>query len=176
MVEKYNEAARMQGLSKQQMYAIKGDLQSPMAELNYPDLHGEDFFGFHTIIMSMGLHHIHNPQEMLMKLVERLKDSGVVIIIDWVSQHEKLDQHSISKKSHDVDPRSHSDKHGHHSALHSIAHAGFSEDQMHRMLKKAGCSDVDYVLLPEPSRVPSEIGGQKQLFFARGRKGAQQTS
>lgn len=173
MVEKFNEAARMQGLSKQQMYAIKGDLQSTTAELTYPDLQGEDFFGFHIIIMSMGLHHIENPQDILTRFVERLKDGGVVIIIDWVSEHEKLDQGSVSKRSHDVDPRSHSDKHGHHSVHHTIAHAGFSEDQMHRMLKQAGCSEVDYVLLPEPSRVPPEIGEQKRLFFARGSKGAQ---
>ena len=177
MVEKFNAAARASGLSKQQMYAIQGDLSSPTADLTYPDLQSEEFSGFYIIVMSMALHHIENPQEILKRLVERLKDGGVVIIIDWALEHEKVGQQPASMWSSDVprDPKGHDEKHAHHSAHHTVAHAGFTQDQMHKMLIEAGCSEVDYVLHPELSRVPKEIGEQKHLFFARGRKGAKQT-
>ena len=175
MVEKYNQAARLEGLSKQQMYAIQGDLSSPAA---HPELQGEDFFAFHVIVMSMALHHIENPQELLTRLVERLRDGGAVIIIDWASNDAKPSQQPAGKGSHNVthDHGDHSNQHGDHPASHTVAHAGFSEDQMQKMLSEAGCSEVDYVLHPEMSRVPPEFGGPKHLFFARGKKGTPQTS
>ena len=173
MVEKYNQAARLQGLSKQQMYAVQGDLQLPTVKVTHPDLHAEDFFGFHVIILSMGLHHIENPQLMLTRLVERLSDGGAVIVIDWVLEHETSGQQPAKGGGHDVthDQGGHSNKHGRHQlAHHTVSHAGFNEDQMHQMLREAGCSEVDYVLHPEPSRIPLELGEWKQLFFARGGK------
>ena len=172
MVENFNKAARLQGLSEQEMYAVQGDLGSSTATNTHPELQGEDFYGFHVIVISMALHHIENPQELLKRLVERLRDGGAIIIIDWVSGIGELNQESASKDAHDVthDQGGHGSRHGHHSAAHTVAHVGFNENEMQKMLGEAGCSEVDYVLHPERSKVPPEIGGEKQLFFARGRK------
>ena len=169
MVEKYNEAARTLGRSKQQMYAVRGDLLSLTAELTDPGLQGEEGFGFQVIVMSMALHHIETPQEILTRLVERLRDGGAVVIIDGVLEHEKLGQPPAADVTHD--PTSPFDENWHHPVQHAVAHAGFTKDQLHGMLSEAGCNEVDFVLHPEPSKVPPAIGGQKQSFFARGRKG-----
>lgn len=172
-VKNFNQAARLQGLSEQEMYAIQGDLgPSSTATTSHPELQGKDFYGFHVIVISMGLHHIENPQDLLKNLVERLREGGAIIIIDWVPGIGEPDHEPASGGAQDVthDQGSHSNQHGHHSASHTVAHVGFSEDQMQKMLKEAGCSEVDYVLHPERSKVPWEIGGEKQLFFARGRK------
>lgn len=172
MVERYNQAARLQGLSKQQMYAVQGDLQSPTAQNTHPELQGEDFVGFHVIVVNMALHHMEKPQELLTRLVERLRDGGAVVIIDWLPENGKPGEQPAIGGSHIVtqDQEAHSHQHGQHLASHTVAHAGFTKDQMQKMLREAGCSEVDYILHPERSTVPPEIGGQKQLFFARGRK------
>ena len=172
MVENFNKAARLQGLSEQQMYAVQGDLGSPTATNTHSELQGEDFYGFHVIVISMGLHHIENPQELLKRLVERLRDGGAIIIIDWVLGIGEPKQEPASGDAHDVTHHhgGHGSRHGHHSAAHTVARVGFSENEMQKMLGEAGCSAVDYVLHPERSKVPPEIGGEKQLFFARGRK------
>lgn len=198
MVEKYNHAARSQGLSEQQMYAVQGDLLSPTttsASAN-SKLQGADFFNFSIIVISMALHHIEHPQELIKKLVGRLRPGGAIVVIDWVpeignSKHdEQLQQqqqpageHSPShnaQKNNDQGGQGaphhhhhHQHQHGTHSASHTVAHAGFTQDQMLKMLREGGCAEVDFVLHPERSRVPREVDstGEKQLFFARGKKG-----
>ncbi len=192
MVEQYNKAARNQALSEQQMYAIQGDLTAPKSETTHPSLNSEDFFGFDVIVMSMALHHVEDPQEMLTRLVERLKDGGVVVIIDWnpnperrPDQRERMFGEGDSAQDltgghgHGLD-RSHGEGHSHegahiqrpeqHAAAHTVATDGFNKEQMDTMLRRAGCREVEYVLHPELSRVPPSAGGYNQLFFARGRK------
>lgn len=172
MVESFNKAARLQGLSEKQMQAIQGDLGSPTAASTHPELQSEEFYGFHVIVISMALHHIENPQELLKKLVERLRDGGAIVVIDWVPGIGELKQEPASADAHDVthDQGGHSSRHGHHSAAHTVAHVGFNENEMQKMLGEAGCSEVDYILHPKLSKVPPGIGDKKQLFFARGKK------
>ena len=166
MVELYNKAAEANGLTSDQMRAVQGDL---LATRNHPgesSLDSPEFFNFDLIIMSMALHHVHGPEEMVAKLVDRLKEGGMVIFIDWVPEAE-----GANAKGHPSgqDHESHTER-GHHASEHINAHDGFSAEQMRTMLARAGCYDVDFVLADEPSKLPEEFGGQKQLFFARGRK------
>lgn len=67
MVEKYNHATRKQGLSEQQMHAVRGDLVGPEDEIPKA-LKEADFYDFDVIVMSMALHHVEDPQLMMMKL------------------------------------------------------------------------------------------------------------
>lgn len=174
MVESYNKAARLQGLSKQEMYATQGDLGSPTSPSTHPELHSENFHGFHVIAISMALHHIENPQELLKRLVERLRDGGAIIVIDWVPGIGEPKQEPASEDASTVthDQSGHGSGHGTHRAAHTVAHVGFDKNEMRKLLGEAGCSEVDYVLHPQLSKVPPEIGDKKQLFFARGRKSA----
>lgn len=163
MVEAYNDGARMQGLPEQQMHAVQGDLMVPPEKIPKA-LKREDLYGFDVIVMSMALHHVEDPQLMTMNLVERLRDGGSILIIDWAPAAGK------EQETH----HHHEHGGGHQQEMHSVKHtmsrAGFDEEEMVKILKQAGCSEADYVFHPELSKLPSQFGGEKQLFFARGKK------
>lgn len=182
MVEKFNRAARKQGISERQMYAVRGDLLATSG--TFPALQAEDFFNFDVIVMSMALHHIGDPQEMLTKLVERLRERGSIVITDWTVEHqndetEPLQQHQQPQQEVAGDgvedshghhhPQSHEHGHGQHSISHTVAHGAFTKHQMVTMLRRAGCDEVDLILLPE-SNSDSWMFGDRKIFFARGKK------
>lgn len=143
MVDAYNKSAKDLGLSPQQMSAIRGDLSSDA-------LDEQDLFNFNVAGMSLALHHVESPEDMIVKLTQRLAPGGTLLIIDWVTH---------------VNPQvggSHS-----HPAAHTVTRHGFSEKEMAEMYTAAGLSDFDIRLHPERSTVPG--GGTQQLFFALGR-------
>lgn len=163
MVEAYNDGARMQGLHEQQMHAVHGDLMVPPEKI--PEaFKREDLYGFDVIVMSMALHHVEEPKLMTTSLVERLRDGGSILIIDWAPSASK------AKETH----HHHEHGGGHQQEVHSVkqtmSRSGFDEEEMVKILKQAGCSKADYVFHPELSKLPSKFGGEKQLFFARGKK------
>ena len=164
MVAQYNKAARSHGVPESQIFAIQGDLASPLTEESHPSLGSSDFFGFDLIIMSMALHHIDVPNTLIERLVERLNDGGVVVIIDWTLNQEGRETQQQGEGSHSLRGNVH------HPASHTVSHDGFSKEQMDTMLRSAGCKEADYLVLDEASKVPFEVGGEKQLFFARGKK------
>lgn len=164
MVEKYNKSARSYGVPESHIFAIQGDLASPLTKETHPSLGSSDFFEFDLIIMSMALHHIDVPKLLIERLVERLNEGGVVVIIDWVLDQEDRETQQQGEGSHSLR------RNVPQSAAHTVSHDGFSKEQMDTMLRSAGCKEVDYLVLDEPSKVPFGVGGQKQLFFARGKK------
>jgi SAM-dependent methyltransferase len=167
MVDKYNEAARKQGLSEHQMYAVRGDLLGPEAESSKA-LEGADFFNFDIIVISMALHHVEDPQLMTVKLVERLKDKGSLLVIDWAPALDASESSTQDHKNNTTDEVGYQqDLKGAHKTMNR---SGFAEDEMKKFFEVAGCSESDYVLHPNFSRLPARFGGAKQLFFARGRK------
>ncbi|KFY32268.1 hypothetical protein V493_00358 [Pseudogymnoascus sp. VKM F-4281 (FW-2241)] len=173
MVKKYNDAARMQSLSEQQMHAVQGDLLVPPGKA--PEaLKTEDLYDFDVIVMSMALHHVEDPQQMTTRLVERLRDGGSILIIDWApgpsGGQDMLHQNhhqTHSTYQHEHDGGHQQDMQG---AKQTVSRSGFDKKEMDKILKDAGCSEVDYVFHPQLSKLPSEFGGEKQLFFARGKK------
>lgn len=145
------------------MHAIRGDLTVPSPiEASFPTLLGSnsEYSGFDLIVMSMALHHIEVPELLVGRLVERLGERGTVVIIDWTLKDPPQHQQAQLKGNES------------HEASHTVIHEGFDKEQMYSILRQAGCDEVDYLVLNEPSKVPASIGGQKQLFFARGRKEA----
>lgn len=172
MVDKYNANARAAGLSEAQMCAVVGDLLAGTEG----ELEGEEWHNFDICIVSMGLHHVGIPKVLLRKLMERVKEGGRVVVIDWVDQGRSLiDGHGLG------DGHGHKHGHGqgkddeqgageHHSAAHTVAFHGFSEEQMREMFSQAGCTSSDFVLAAEPSEVPYDATGKKQMFFAKGTK------
>ncbi|MCJ1462508.1 hypothetical protein MMC07_001110 [Pseudocyphellaria aurata] len=163
MVELYNKSARSDGVPESQIFAIQGDLAAPLTEASHPALGRSEFFQFDVIVISMALHHIDVPEFLLERLVERLNKGGVVVIIDLALDQEGHQNHQHIEGSHSL-------KNAHNPAAHTVRHEGFSKEQIYTMLRGAGCSEVDYIELDEPTKVPDEIGGQKQAFFARGKK------
>ena len=56
-------------------------------------------------------------------------------------------------------------------AVKTMIRTSFVEGVMVRILKEAGFGGgFDHVLNPEISKPPAQFGGEKRLFFARGKK------
>ena len=151
------------------MHAVQGDLVAPLDEGN-EDLKREDFYNFDVIVISMALHHVEDPQKMISKLVERLRDGGSLLVIDWspspggdshLHHHQHIHQHH---QDHDDVQRQMK------AVMQTMIRTSFGEDEMIAMLKDAGCSPVDYVLDPDISKLPAQFGGERRLFFAKGKK------
>lgn len=52
---------------------------NPLSALNDPE-----WFGFDIAVMSMALHHVSDPVEMLRRLGQRLKNGRTLVIVDWL--------------------------------------------------------------------------------------------
>jgi SAM-dependent methyltransferase len=171
MVEKYNTAARMQGLSEQQMQAIQGDLSVPL-EKTPETMRRSDLYRFDVAVISMALHHVENPQEMVARLVERLRDGGSLLIIDWATEPNQ--EPDIVHHQHSHHAHHHADGGENQQQMQGVrqtmSSSSFGKDEMIAILKNAGCSEADFVLHPEVSKLPAKFGGEKRLFFARGKK------
>lgn len=167
MVAKFNENARKQGLTEEQMHAVQGDLLATTDDA-YGALKGAEFYNVDLIVMSMALHHVEDPQMMIVKLVERLRAGGVLVVIDWMAGSV---DHTQPATRREQDTNGHQDQgYKQPSAEHTMSRQGFTREELDSMLKHAGCSHAAYVLHEEMSELPAKIGGQRQLFFARGQK------
>ena len=160
MVVKFNSEAREAGLTEAQIHAVRGDLLAPIEG----QLESQEFYNFDLAVMSMALHHVEDPKTTIAKLVERLRPGGTVVIIDWIP----LDR--ASSDSHGNHANEKKNEHGQHAGSHTIAFDGFSQEEMHKFFREAGCINNDYVLAASPSEVPPVPLGQRQLFFAKGTK------
>ena len=149
MVEKYNETAQSRGLYPDRMRAVQGNLLEDPETLN-----GPEFWDMHLIVMSMALHHVDDPGEMVQKLTKRLRPGGCLVIVDWITPDEEtarsLDLFNVA-------------------ARHTVTRLGFKEEEMKSMFTEAGLVDYSYLLHPEKSQLPEEMGGSHQMFWVRGK-------
>lgn len=157
MVAQYNVAAQKHGLSKQEMYAIQGDLLAESSDVASPLEDNDEFFGFDVAVVCMALHHVRDAPKLLEKLGQRLQAGGILVIVDGLSPPESGCEVDVEKAKQ-------------HLALPTIEYHGFTRAQVFDMLEKAGLRDADFQLLPQRSRLPPELGAEQQLFFARARK------
>lgn len=148
MVEAYNNISELNQLSN--MHAIEGDLLSPSTSLHDPK-----YFNFDIIVMSMALHHVSDTQLMLNRLHERLREGGVLVIIDWLTMGMSGTEHGEGAKL---------------PTLHTVAHSSFSVEEMRSLFEKAGMVDVGFMEGIEKSKVPAEMMYEQQMFIAKARK------
>lgn len=147
MAEQYNEMALKSGYTPTKMHAVQGDIIEPESTPS-PELSTPAYFNFDLIVMCLALHHIEDPDNMILQLSKRLRPGGILLIIDWVSDREGIDFSKLS-----------------------VNRMGFEEVEVKSAYEKAGLEDWSWKLTSTPSPVPREIVGKQQLFFARGRKG-----
>jgi SAM-dependent methyltransferase len=161
MIEKYNEWASFQDISKERMCGFQGDLLAPSAEL-VDILHTAEYSSFDNVVISMALHHVADPTLLLKKLVAQLTEGGRILIIDW------------NKKEGDTgyaEPASGSLLGADWKDIkRTIKHPKFNESEVTEMLKVAGCKEVEFVLSSQVTKLPAEVGGEERLFFGLGKK------
>ncbi|KAF4967258.1 hypothetical protein FSARC_5170 [Fusarium sarcochroum] len=155
MAEQYNQMALKAGYTPTKMRAVQGDLIDPESTPS-PELNSPAFFNFDVVIMCMALHHIQDPDDMILQLSKRLKQGGILVIVDWVALSES-------------DCRRTGDQTLGLSNL-SVNRIGFTENDVKSAYEKAGLADWSWKWASTRSQVPREIGGEQQLFLARGKK------
>jgi SAM-dependent methyltransferase len=137
------------------MRAVHGDVMEPSAELQ-----GKDWFGFDVAIMSMALHHVPQPVEMLSRLRERLREGGSLVLVEWL-------QDGPQAVSDDSDPGKMVEAIGGQQIFPGLT-VGF----LQHALKEAGFEGVDVRVpglafsFPEGMVAASE-GREKRFVFAK---------
>ncbi|KAI5461569.1 S-adenosyl-L-methionine-dependent methyltransferase [Mariannaea sp. PMI_226] len=152
MVEQYNKKAQEAGTASENRRAIQADLLNTDATPS-PELDSPEFFGFDAIVMCMALHHVENYATMVQKLSERLKKGGILVIVDWVAPSES--GCPITEKVHEL-------------SHHTITRMGFKESEVRVAYQDAGLEGWSWKWASERNKMPEEIGGEQQLFIARG--------
>ena len=104
-----------QGLTSDEMRAVQGNLLSATPS---PSLADPDLSGFDIAVVGLGFHHFDDPSLAARRLAERLKPGGVLLILDFL-------------------PHAHGDANA-HPAVHTVRHAGFSEEAVREMYEGAG--------------------------------------
>ena len=186
MVEEFNRRAEAQGINAKQMHATQGDLLADSTSQSA--IAGSEFFNLDLLTCSAAFHHFDNPDLAAKRMVERLKPgSGVILIVDWTpdgniksghnheGDHGEDDGHGSGHiHNSSQKPVSPPERHKPHEADLTIAHVGFSQDRMEKILQEAGCVDIDYIVLEEPFKFGDElVGRETKCFFARGKRAAQ---
>ncbi|KAF4335432.1 1-aminocyclopropane-1-carboxylate synthase 1 [Fusarium beomiforme] len=152
MVEQYNMLAELSGFGPEKMRAIHGDLMDPEATPSL-ELDTPEFNNFDVITMCMALHHVEDYAGMIQKLSNKLAPGGVLLIIDLVSASESgCPEPTMAKEL----------------SNHTMSKMGFTELEVKTAFDKAGLGGWSWKWLSKRSKVPEEIGGEQQGFFARG--------
>lgn len=183
MVKAYNDQARAADIPEQKMCAVQGDILAPTEESEAESrLAGSEWQGFDIAVMSMALHHVAPPEDAIVKLIERLKEGGVLAIVDW--DLASIVSHEAHPKFGPGDHGSHSHHHAHHGGRmaghmhnvapgseHTITRAGFGKEEMEKMFADAGCEDVGFVEFNDGTRLgDGEQAVMQRLFVAKGKK------
>jgi len=189
MVNEYNTSARNQGIPENEMFATLGNLldaSSPLPE----SLSGPEFFNFDIAAVGLGFQHFYDPALAAKRLSERLKKGGVLMIVDFLP-HGDGHGHDGHKHEHGHG-HGHGNGHGHchekvegdgkegeptegdwkAKARPTIAHMGFSEEEVKSMFEGAGVGGgFEYVSLGKGVVFGGEVGRvERSVFMARGSK------
>lgn len=187
MVDSYNAKARALNLPASKIYAVQGDLMGPETTTSNgnngnggvnPEFtwqENPEFSNFDLIVICLALHHISSPQDLLTKLVSRLRPGGRIVVMDWLADGELGEKGGFSELQggDDDDDDDDGDVEGkgkERAALRTCTRSGFSQREMDKLFKEAGCTDTDFVLHEERSILPLAASGDALLFYAKGTK------
>lgn len=161
-VGRYNTEARKRldgdiaAVSK--MLAIQGDLTAPSEELS-----GSEWRDFDMAIISMALHHVRDPVEMLQRLRERIRPGGTLVVVEFLGREIEAD-----KEDSEYDADNMVEVHGNQKIW-----PGFTTGRLEGNLSKAGFEGFDARVLEEPARIPASARAaddkveEKWCFFAK---------
>ncbi|KAK4550883.1 hypothetical protein LTR36_000463 [Oleoguttula mirabilis] len=162
MVEEYNKAALSSGLQPEQASAVVGDL---FAEKVPDSLEGPRFQNFDVAVVGLGFHHFEDPALAVKRLVERLKPTGVLLLVDFVPfGEERKREEELRAQNPDADFPDMS---------RTIKHNGFERADMEKLFTNGGLEDFSWAVLDEQAVMELPKGTvHRTLFIARGRRPA----
>lgn len=125
-----------------------------------PLLDDEEINGFDLVGISIALHHVEDTELAVRRLSQRLRQGGVLLIVDWLPSARGGTCHGCEQ--------SHSHLNVKHDSSQTIAQSGFTKEQIFRLFELAGCGEPKFLVADQLSTVSH--GGKKQLFWARATK------
>lgn len=174
-VDRYNKAAseRLSDDAGQRVRAIQGDLPTPSDALA-----AEDWFNFDVAVISMALHHVNDPIDMLRRLRHRTKPGGKLVVVEMTPEpgiteigqrgHESGNKHRLSQSHHTT--HAHSNDEMVEVTGGQKIWAGFTLVTISAAMEAAGFVDVEGRLHSQTFTVPEGKGhsGTKRLIVATG--------
>ena len=141
------------------MFAIQDDLSSLSPKLMQPE-----WFDFDIVIISMALHHVPAPIDLLSQLRKRLTSGGTLLIVEWFYVDLHVQKRSISNP---LDPENMIEVVGGQKIWD-----GFTPDGVKKMLVAAGLRDAELKVLDETVHIPDHAGdtlagSEKKLMFVK---------
>lgn len=119
---------------------------------------------FDVAAVGLGFHHFTDSERCLRRLGERVREGGVVLILDWLPSgggHGHGHWHGHGGERDGEDEFRH--------MRHTIAHNGFDEEGMRALYQKAGLEEFAFVVMGKPvTLVMGEREVKKMPFLARG--------
>jgi SAM-dependent methyltransferase len=157
MVDQYNQRAKAEGFSEERMHAVHGDLVDASASSSSEAT--SSLQDFQLVVMSMALHHVDDPANMIKLLADRLHpNGGILLIVDWVdSEESRCKPPNLSGEAED------------HPAKHTTSRQGFKEEEVKGMFEDAGLGGWRWKWAKETSSMPKGFGEQR-FFLAKGVK------
>ncbi|KAH9905344.1 S-adenosyl-L-methionine-dependent methyltransferase [Xylariomycetidae sp. FL2044] len=145
MVAVYNARARNQGIPPSEMHAVVGDL----AVANDPHpahLSGPEFSGFDIAVVGGGFHHFDDPELAAVRLVERLRVGGVLLIWDFLPHSHSHDHHhhgdsgkeESGEKAEEKGEGEGEGEGGRAGVRTTVQHHGFTAERIQRIFEAAG--------------------------------------
>ncbi|EXJ71932.1 uncharacterized protein A1O5_04433 [Cladophialophora psammophila CBS 110553] len=132
-------------------HAVVGNLLDPK-DPSPAHLSSPEFFNFDLVVVGLGYHHFQDIPLATKRLVERLRPGGIFLILDFVT-------HAMEKSS---DPAQRQ------LPTHTVAHAGFSEEELRSYFESAGLTDFAIVKMDGEVLLRGEA--KRRPFLARGQK------
>lgn len=185
MAAEYNTAAQNQGIPPSEMHAHVGNLidshTTPPVSFSGPEFHE-----FDLAVVGLGFHHFEEPALATRRLAERLKEGGVLCVIDFLPhahvggsgsghghkhEHNHGHVHRDERRDGDLDKGERDDSRE-DGAAHTVKHMGFSEAQIRTMFEEAGVGrGFSYVTVGKGVVFgPEESKMERSVFMARGEK------
>ncbi|RYO85029.1 hypothetical protein DL766_005670 [Monosporascus sp. MC13-8B] len=178
MVAAYNTRARNQGLSPDEMHAVVGNFADP----DRPDvLPGPEFRDFNLAAVGGGFHHFVDPELAAVRLVERLRPGGVLLIWDFKPQGHSHGHGEGCGRGRGGEDEGEGDGDGRFvgPAHYAITHNGFTEERIKAIYEKAGAG-TNFRLAELGTGFIARGGhdardremARRSVFLARGEKAA----
>lgn len=161
-VDRYNEEAKKlfaDNQAREKMYAVQGDLYH-----RTPEMDGHEWEGFDLAVISMALHHVKDPVDMLRRLSERLRPGGTLVVVEFLA---KAEEGHKAQGTNEYDPEKMVEVPGNQRVW-----PGFTTGNLKGNLQSAGFVGFDVRVLDEPAHIPKSargegFGEEQWCFFAK---------